>query len=509
MSRTKRTIVNITTSIFLQLVNMMVGFLIPQLFLKQYGSEYYGLVSSTQQILVYFTILEAGIGAAAIQALYKSLATNDIERTNAILVTTKKFFNRAALFYSIGLIILAIIYPLVLGGQIPPYEVVLLVVVMGLSGVIEFLIQGKYRVLLTADQKLSTLNIFIIISQLMGLIIRIILIKFEFNIVLVQASLTIVSIIRAFCISLYVRKKYKNVDYDNSVLPEPLNQRKAVILQQLAGLAVYNTPTLLLTLFTNLKVVSLYAVYNFVFSSLYSILTYTFSVGITASFGNLGTNKDLKKLQYIYKLYEFGYYILFTIVYAVTTIMIIPFVKLYTAGVEDIQYIDYKLAFLFVAIGLLNNIRVPMVTMVNAMGHFEQTKYRALAEAIINVSASLVLVFYFGIYGVLGGTIVSFLYRTLDMIIYTNKYILNQSISVTVKRIFINISSLIVSCFILFIGMNKFGILIDSWWDWMLVSMLVTIVIGIFILAANYMMEPATFRALITRVLTIRKKQKV
>ncbi|MFS0668957.1 hypothetical protein AB1L12_13600 [Peribacillus frigoritolerans] len=475
--------------------------------MKQYGSEYFGLVSSTQQILVYFTIFEAGIGAASIQALYKSLADNDYKRTNAILITTKKFYNRAALLYSIGLIILAFVYPLILKGQISQQEVILLVLVMGTSGVVEFLIQGKYRVLLTADQKLSTLNNFICISQLVGLLIRVVLIVLGYDIVLVQASFTVVTIIRAVWISVYVRKKYKYINFTSDI-SDPINQRKAVIIQQLAGLVVYNTPTLFLTIFTDLKTVSLYAVYNFVFSSLYSILTYTFSVGVTASFGNLGSNKDLKSLQINYNIYEFGYYLLFTVIYTVTAVMIIPFVKLYTMGVDDIQYVNYKIAFLFIIIGLLNNIRVPMITMISAMGHFEQTKYRALTEAIINVSVSLLLVFFIGIYGVLVGTIVSFLYRTLDMIIYTNKNILNQTLLVTTKRIVVNISSASVVCFVVFNFMDNVGISINSWWNWILVSIMTTIFVGMFITITNCLVEPSTCKTIINKFLILKQKRK-
>src|SRR5690606_25922874 len=50
-----------------------------------------------------------------------------------------------------------------------------------------------------------------------------------------------------------------------------------------------------------------------------------------------------------------------------------------------------------------------------------------LAEAIINLIVSLILVNFIGLYGVLVGTIIALIYRTNDIIIYANKRILNRS----------------------------------------------------------------------------------
>ena len=118
-----------------------------------------------------------------------------------------------------------------------------------------------------------------------------------------------------------------------------------------------------------------------------------------------------------YDLYEYGYYIIITFVYGVSASMILPFVSVYTKKYTDIPY-----AVLFMLIGFANNIRIPWGTMINAAGHFKETQWRAILEAVINITVSLLLIKPLGMYGLLIGTICSFAYRTTDIIYYSHKH---------------------------------------------------------------------------------------
>ena len=73
-------------------------------------------------------------------------------------------------------------------------------------------------------------------------------------------------------------------------------------------------------------------------------------------------------------------------------------------------------------------------------GHFKQTQWRSVLEAIINITVSLIGVHFCGIYGVLIGTITALLYRTNDMIIYANKKILHRSPWKTYRRWLVNLA---------------------------------------------------------------------
>ena len=73
MSRTKKFLYNSISTGFFQIVLMISGLITPRIMLKYYGSEINGLISSINQFIVYFNLVEAGLSGAAIYALYKPL----------------------------------------------------------------------------------------------------------------------------------------------------------------------------------------------------------------------------------------------------------------------------------------------------------------------------------------------------------------------------------------------------------------------------------------------------
>ena len=123
---------------------------------------------------------------------------------------------------------------------------------------------------------------------------------------------------------------------------------------------------------------------------------------------------------------------------SVAFILILPFVNLYTNGVTDIEYVDYRLPLLFTTIHLMSCSRAVSARLITIAGHAKATQWRSLAEAVINLVTSILLVQWIGIYGVLLGTIIALTYRMNDIIIYANKIILKRSPLKTYEKVFLN-----------------------------------------------------------------------
>ena len=73
----RKSFLNITIGIGSQILAIALGIVIPRLFLKSFGSEMNGFLNSITQIFAYFSLLEAGVGAATLQALYGPLASKE------------------------------------------------------------------------------------------------------------------------------------------------------------------------------------------------------------------------------------------------------------------------------------------------------------------------------------------------------------------------------------------------------------------------------------------------
>lgn len=124
---------------------------------------------------------------------------------------------------------------------------------------------------------------------------------------------------------------------------------------------------------------------------------------------------------------------------SVLCLCILPFLKLYTKGIVDINYVDPLLPFLFTAIQLLQAGRFSSQKVIEYAGEFRRTQSHAAVETVINMVVSITGVIHFGIYGVLMGTIVALLYRSVAMIYYSCRKILHIKQFTVYKKWLINL----------------------------------------------------------------------
>ena len=164
----------------------------------------------------------------------------------------------------------------------------------------------------------------------------------------------------------------------------------------------------------------------------------TLNNSITYVLGQL-FQKNFNKFLELVDCYELYYTMLNFVCYTIALLFAIPFFKIYTAGISDANYIDFNLVILFIIINILISSRTAMSNIINISGHFRETQNRSILESIINLTVSFLAIFKFGMYGVLVGTIIALLYRTNDIIIYSNCHILNRKPYRTYKLIILNI----------------------------------------------------------------------
>ena len=415
-----------------QVVTLLLGIIIPKLMIVNFGSEVNGLLSSIRQVFVYVALLEAGIGTASLQALYSPIAEGNKKRTCEIMAATSAYYKRTGVLYGIAVIGLAIFYPIIVKSDIPAMVVVAVILFQGASGVINYFFQGKFTILLRVDGRgYITTNITTIVSVVSKLT-QICLILMGFNVVVVQFAYFTINLLQMLYVTWYIKKHYKWLDLSFKPDYNALSQSKNVIIHQISGLIFNNTDIIVLTLFAGLKTVSIYSLYSLIIGCVANIIdTLCSSVEFVLGQAFNSDKNKFMKLQEVYETYYLGVSFFF---FTVTLIMLPSFMKIYSSGITDAQYVDKYLPVLFVTLNVLMYARRTSSQIINFAGHFKQTQVRSIIESVINLTVSLVLVFKIGMYGVLVGTIAALLYRTNDVIIYANWNILGRKPWKTYRR---------------------------------------------------------------------------
>ena len=468
--------------ILAQFLTIGIGIIIPRLVLVNLGSEANGLLSSVGNILTYMSLLEAGVGTATLQALYKPCATHDHDSANSIMAATDYFYRRTGRIYLIIVLIITIVYTFAVNTELPRRVVFAVVLLSGLSGVISYFFQGKLKIFLSAEGK-AYVNINITTAvQVATSITKAILLYKGFGVVQVQVSVFIFNLIQMLVYLIYIKRHYPWLNVNVKPDFDAISQRNAVLIHQVAGLIFSNTDVLLLTAFVGLKEVSVYSMYAMIYGMVKALAvviyeSYTYALGQSYY-------TDKHRFMKLFDAYEvFSIMVTFSL-YCICRIIINPFLMLYTEGVNDIQYVDLYLPWLFALFYLLHNGRTSSATLINIAQQFENTKWRSILESVINLTVSIICVNKFGIYGVLMGTIAALLYRTNDMIIYASR-ILERSCWVTYKRWLLNI--------LVFFGLSftidRFTISAGNYIQLICSAVLVSILVVIVFITVNFVAE--------------------
>ncbi len=498
-SRTKKFMHNSISTAVYQVILMISGFITPKIMLDCYGSEVNGLVSSIQQFMTHFQIVEAGISGAAIFALYLPLAQQDHKRINAIVSASRKFYFQSGYIF-VGLVVaLSIGYMfLVPTPELAPWLVALLVLSLGGKGFMDFFTLAKYRVLLSADQRTYMISIASSVYIILNTLFIVIFSYMKMNVVLVYALSIVSMYVRSLILKIYVKRHYKYINYHETPDSTALNKRWDVLYQQILATVQKSAPTILATMLTPLKQVSVYAIYNMVLVGINDVLG-IFTTGLVSSFGDVIARGQIKTLQKSYSEFSLVYYSLITIAYPVTAVMIVPFVIVYTKGVHDVNYNVPIIGFLFALNGLLYNMKTPQAMLTFSAGLYKETRVQASIQGLIIIIGGLIFGYFWGLIGILIASCLSNLYRVIDLMIFVPKHVTKMPIRITVfsyTRMIIN-CMIIMLPFTLFIDLEK---LTPNFFMWAVWALIVTVYAAVIVLASDFLFEREVFWDVMKRV---------
>lgn len=435
MTKGRNLKINFIVALFSQLMSVIFAFIVPKMMIRYYGPQMHGVISTITNLITYLMLVEAGLATASVQGLYKPLKEQDYRSINAGLNAISRFYIKIGSIFSVLVIGLAVVYPLFAADGMSYHLIFILILISGIAQTIEFFMCRKYRILLQADKRLYVVNFVNALGTILQGVLRILFMYMKFDIYIVQLVPAIVYVFRLIILVVYIRGHYTFLDKNVPPNYNISKKRWNALVHQVTNLVVNNTDSIVLSKAVGYSFVSIYSIYQMVVSNINGFLTQALSNAITANFGHLFVEKDLEKSVKAYDYYEKIYYYIISIIFSGCAVALYPFINLYIGEVNGLKYADYKLVILFVINAILCNLRIPQLTIVTAVGHFKETQWHAIAEAICNVLVSVILVKKLGIYGVLIGTTCSYLIRDIMFIVYVNKNIFYRNLTSTVKNL--------------------------------------------------------------------------
>ena len=427
---------NLLSGVLYQVVLIALSFLLPRLYLENFGSEVNGVLSTIKQIFAYMVLLESGIGLATTQALYKPVAEKNNNKISSVISATHSYYVKVGIIYAIIVLLIAFAYEYIVPTSIEPGLIFGIVILTALPNLFSYFMQAKYRILLEVDGRKYVITNSETILQLVSNIAKIVVILLTNNLLLMQLSYCILSLLQLIYVYIHAKRRYKWLSVKSQPDYEAISQRKSVLVHQVSGMVFNNTDVLLLSFLCDFKVVSVYTIYNIFFSQVQTFITSIIS-GFSFALGQM-FHTDREKFMKVYNVYETFYIMATFIIYTLMAVFLLPLIQIYTKGINDANYTNTLLVILFVVMNLLANGKLPSNHVLEYSGKFEETRSHAIWEMIINIAVSIVSILKWGICGAIIGTIVALLYRGAMMIYYSNKKVLGRGMFNTYKLWIVN-----------------------------------------------------------------------
>lgn len=462
--RGKKLALNTITSLGLQVVSVICGFILPRLILESFGSDVNGLVNSITQFLGVITLLDLGVGAVVQSALYKPLADNNTNMISKIYVSANKFFRRLAEILLVYVVLLMIFYPMLVNKSFGHMYTALLIAAICISSFAQYYFGIVNSLLLNADQRGYIQYVAQIITLILNTFACYIIIKLGASIQIVKLTTSLIFLLRPLFLVFYVKKHY-SIDPKITYTDEPIKQKWNGMAQHFASYVLNGTDNIVLTMFSTLGNVSIYSVYNVVIIGVKNALL-SVTNGFQSLIGEMLAKKETMKLNAFFGFVEWFLHTGTTLVFGCTGVLIVDFVRVYTYGINDADYIQPLFAVLITIANAGHCLRLPYNILILAAGHYKQTQSNYIIAMILNIVVSIATVKMWGLVGVAIGTLIAMAYQTVWMAKYDSKNIICWPFKIFLKQCGIDAITVIIASLATF----KIPMLSVSYVSWFLLA---------------------------------------
>lgn len=436
MNKFKKLFANLGMSMISQTVILVLGFVIPRIIMQSYGSDTNGLTSTITQIFTYMALLEAGISQATRNKLFKPIKEDNKEEISYWMSVSRRYFRRISAVYFAIVLVLAVLLPLVLNTSVGYWTIAFYIFFEGLTSVVSFYFINTWVSFLNSKGDTYVVNALTLLNKVLCYGVKIVLALFGFNIALIQVGYFLVSVLQVILYYMYMKKKYGWINYSLSVKNAVLPDRKSYIIIEIAWTIFSSTDMILLSIFVSTQLASVYSVYNLPIVALNGLLNAVYC----ALNYNLGISyhEDIEKYKKVHDMFNSIFIGAMTILMSVTYVLLIPFVKLYTKGVTDINYVYPMLPLLFCMVQLLSWNRFVSGNLFGVAGKIKSVEKISIIEALIKLILSIILIVSHGIVGALIATVVALPIKVIYCNYVADKVILKRPIVKTISILGVN-----------------------------------------------------------------------
>ena len=428
MTRTQNSFFNFITSLFSNILVLALSFITRTVFIR-YLADYLGIEGLFSSILQMLSLTELGFGSAIVFKLYKPIEQQDHRRIRVLMRLYRRvYFVVGWIIVGVGLCLIpALPYIVRDYGRLAELH---------LSGPLIFLLYlfnsaASYwffaykNAFVQANQKTYILTVIGYALSILSSLLQILALVLLRSFVAYLIAQIAMSIVRNLIFAIVCDRRYPflRIKTDERISREErrefVKDCSSLFLYRVSNVVINSTDNIVLSSSIGLSATALYYPYITVRTAILNLL-YTFINSIQASLGSLYSTGNLEWSRLIFRVVNFVTVWIFGVGAVGTAVLLSDFITLWIGQSHVVSSWSFGGTVVTTPMGLLVGIEILLSGQTyycgsfrNAMGLFQQLKYRPIASILVNLIVSVLTVPYLGIAGCVAGTIAAHLTTNL------------------------------------------------------------------------------------------------
>jgi O-antigen/teichoic acid export membrane protein len=412
IERTQNAAKGIVFGTILKIYQIIIPFVIRTIMIYYMGVRYLGLNGLFASILSVLNLAELGVGSAMVYSMYRPIAEDDTQTICALMRLYRTYYRIiGVVVIGIGVAVMPFLSYLVKMETVPEDVNVYVLYLINLgSTVLTYWLFAYKNCLLTACQRED------IVSKI-TLVIQSILYVFQILVVIFLKNFYYYAMIPVLCgvINNLVTAKIVDFMYPNyhpmGKLPDSaineINRRvKDLFTSKIGGVVYDSADTIVISAFLGLEMLAIYQNYFFIQNSIFGIVGVVFTA-CSAGIGNSIITESKEKNYTDFKTFTF---IICWISGFFATCMLClyqPFMQLWVG--EDLM-LPFSVMTSIVIYYFIREINQLLNLYKTVAGIWHQDRWRPLAASVTNLALNIIMVQFWGIYGIIFSTILAILF---------------------------------------------------------------------------------------------------
>lgn len=419
IERTKNASRNIVFGILLKIYQIAVPFLMRTAMIYFMGVQYLGLNSLFTSILQVLNLAELGVGSAMVYSMYKPIVEDDKTTICALMQLYRTYYRIIGLVIAVVGLLLTPFIPRLIDSGLPPELNVYILYLLNLAvTAISYWLFAYKNSLLQAHQRTDVISKVTLLTNTIqyGLqfLVMVTIKNYYIYVIVSLATQALTNIVTA----IVATKMYPDY-HPIGKLPKKevneINHRiRDLFTSKLGSVIVNSADTVVISAFLGLTILAIYQNYYFILTSIIGIVSIVFQ-SCTAGIGNSiiveseeKNFSDLKKFTFLISWSAGFCTCCFLCLYQ-------PFMEIWVG--KDLM-LGFAAVICFSVYYFVYEINQLLNTYKDAAGIWHEDRFRPLVTAGVNLVINLIMVQFWGIYGVLLSTVLSTLFVGMPWLLY-------------------------------------------------------------------------------------------